>query len=154
MWAVGDQVERLLDDMTDIWMGAVIVAAHEQGRSGSVEYDIRYADDGALEKNVESSELRRRTAPLDLPAEVWELTGACLLDKMDLCNFEAISRAPSVATTRHGSLWWCTAFHARFGRCGARCPHVRVEGAIGVHLNANVNLCQGTGKLRSPKRFG
>ena len=49
----------------------------------------------------------------------------------DLAAFESISRNPWIAAQKQASLWWCTAYHERFGRCGPRCPFERLVGAEG-----------------------
>jgi len=56
-WAVGNRVERILDDVSDIWAGATVVAIHDPRQN---VYDIRYVDDGSVERRVEGHELRRR----------------------------------------------------------------------------------------------
>lgn len=127
LWTVGEPVERLLDDISDIWAGAVIAAVQIAG-----SYDISYVDDGSVELGVEGCELRPRKARLDMPAEVWESVGGCLCECRDLCTFEQIAVASCHAMQQNVNYWWCTAFHERFGRCGARCRFDRVGGAFGA----------------------
>merc|ERR1712100_394151 len=74
-WAAGDPVERLLDDISDIWAGAVVLHVRGEGL-----FDISYADDGSVECGVEGSELRPRKVRLDMPAEMWQGVGSCLCD--------------------------------------------------------------------------
>jgi len=125
-WQPGSPVERLLDEMSDIWMGAVVCSV----RSGDL-YDIEYVDDGSRECEVEGCELRPRRTRLDLPSEVWERVGSCLHDKRDLCTFEALARMPCEAARQESQLWWCTSYHERFGRCSPRCCFERIVGAHG-----------------------
>lgn len=129
-WTPGDWVERLLDDISDIWTGAVVIAAH-----GGDIYDVEYADDNSVERGVEGSELRARKTRLDLPAEVWECVGGCLLGKADLCTFETVARAACAATKREGQRWWCVTYHDRFGRCGPRCLFRRSDGKTNMKVS-------------------
>eukprot|EP00929_Paragymnodinium_shiwhaense_P025893 TRINITY_DN15549_c0_g1_i3.p1 TRINITY_DN15549_c0_g1~~TRINITY_DN15549_c0_g1_i3.p1 ORF type:complete len:357 (+),score=98.49 TRINITY_DN15549_c0_g1_i3:102-1172(+) len=137
-WLPGEEVERLLDDITDIWLGAEIVSVRDDGM-----YDIKYVDNGSVETAVEECELRRRKFRLDFPAEVWEHMGACLHQKLDLCGFEVVARATSAASQRKGENWWCAAYHERFGRCGPRCSFARLEGEAGAEaFRTVVASCQ------------
>mmetsp|Transcript_67458 Transcript_67458/g.208701 ORF Transcript_67458/g.208701 Transcript_67458/m.208701 type:complete len:249 (+) Transcript_67458:87-833(+) len=115
-WAPGALVERLLDDISDIWAGATVLAARE----GDL-YDVQYADDQAVERGVEACELRARTVELNLPADVWVRAGGCLGDKFDLCALDSLARSPHAAAQRAAQAWWCVAFHQRFGRCNWQC---------------------------------
>uniref|UniRef100_A0A6T0XTJ1 Uncharacterized protein n=1 Tax=Alexandrium monilatum TaxID=311494 RepID=A0A6T0XTJ1_9DINO len=115
-WAPGSLVERLLDDVSDIWAGATVLAARE----GDL-YDVQYADDQAVEHDVEGCELRKRTVELNMPADVWVRTGSCLSDKLDLCAVDCLARSPHTAAQRAQQAWWCVAFHQRFGRCSFQC---------------------------------
>eukprot|EP00405_Crypthecodinium_cohnii_P001753 CAMPEP_0194748976 /NCGR_PEP_ID=MMETSP0323_2-20130528/3167_1 /TAXON_ID=2866 ORGANISM="Crypthecodinium cohnii, Strain Seligo" /NCGR_SAMPLE_ID=MMETSP0323_2 /ASSEMBLY_ACC=CAM_ASM_000346 /LENGTH=90 /DNA_ID=CAMNT_0039663705 /DNA_START=123 /DNA_END=395 /DNA_ORIENTATION=- len=55
-WPPSTAVDRLLDDVSDIWAAAVVVARKPHGR-----YDIQYTDaTGNIERDVEFSELRLR----------------------------------------------------------------------------------------------
>jgi hypothetical protein len=138
LWSPGDPVERLLDDISDIWAGAVVVLVHKQ----SHHYDISYADDGTIECGVEESELRPRQVRLDMPAEVWESVGNCLYDCRDLCTFEQIALASRSAMRRNSELWWCAAFHQRFGRCCGRCQFEKISGPEGARCGAaSVRQC-------------
>jgi len=116
LFARGDMVERLLDDVSDIWSGAVILIAHP----GDL-YDVEYVDDHTVERNIEAVELRARTQELNMPAEVWEQTGCYLQDREDLCAFECLARAAQVAAKRSADGWWRAAYHSKFGRCGGAC---------------------------------
>uniref|UniRef100_A0A7S4QB95 Uncharacterized protein n=1 Tax=Alexandrium monilatum TaxID=311494 RepID=A0A7S4QB95_9DINO len=124
-WAPGSLVERLLDDVSDIWVGAVVLAAHQ----GDI-YDVEYPDDGSVERAVEGHELRRRNYRMDLPSEVWVYVAHCFYEKLDICAFEALARMPQAAAQRESKLLWCTAYHERFSRCGPRCTFVRGSGAV------------------------
>jgi len=126
-WAPGSLVERLLDDISDIWVGAVVVAAREGGL-----YDVEYPDDGSRERDGDGHELRPRNFRMDLPAEVWAYVGLCLYEKADLCAFEALARMPLAASRREAAVLWCTAYHERFSRCGPRCAFVRGSGPEGA----------------------
>eukprot|EP00747_Dinoflagellata_sp_TGD_P083288 gnl/TRDRNA2_/TRDRNA2_162045_c0_seq5.p1 gnl/TRDRNA2_/TRDRNA2_162045_c0~~gnl/TRDRNA2_/TRDRNA2_162045_c0_seq5.p1 ORF type:complete len:194 (+),score=22.24 gnl/TRDRNA2_/TRDRNA2_162045_c0_seq5:43-624(+) len=123
-WQAGDPVERLLDDVSDIWVGAVVLAVR-----GPELYDIQFADDGSLERNVEGSELRVRSLRLELPEEVWARAGAYLCSPYELCTFECIGRGPRAVARRDAQAWWCAAFHNRFGRCSTDCEFVRLHDA-------------------------
>lgn len=116
IFARGDIVERLLDDVSDIWSGGVILAAHPGGL-----YDVKYVDDHTVERSIEAMELRVRSQELNLPAEVWEQTGCYLHDQEELCAFECLSRAARVAAQRSADGWWRTAYHTKFGQCGGAC---------------------------------
>lgn len=123
-WKPGALVERLLDDVSDIWAGATVIASHE----GDL-YDVKYADDQAIEHNVEASELRRRTVELNLPIDIWVRTGCCLSDKLDLCAVDRLARSPHAAAQHAEQAWWCVAFHQRFGRCGWQCEFAPMAAA-------------------------
>mmetsp|Transcript_13088 Transcript_13088/g.24088 ORF Transcript_13088/g.24088 Transcript_13088/m.24088 type:complete len:299 (-) Transcript_13088:134-1030(-) len=126
-WKLGAAVERLLDDISNIWLGAEVIAVHD-GDS----YDICFVDDGSKEYDVEGCELRARKVRLEMPIEVWESVGSCLHDKQDLCTFQALARTPATASDRQACAWWCTSYHHRFGRCGPRCGFERIAGAEGA----------------------
>jgi len=119
-WRPGELVERLLDDISDIWAGASVVASTPTG------YLVRYDDDGSLEHDVDGQELRPRQACLDLPVDVWISIGTCMDTAEDLCSFEVITLASCQAMRRHSQTWWCCAYHHRFGRCGPRCTFEKV----------------------------
>jgi len=126
-WTGGSTVERLLDDVSNIWVGAIVVCGYE----GEL-YDVEYEADGSTEYGVEGCELRARSFRLDLPSEVWACVGCYFSEKHDLCSFEAVARAPFLASQQEAQGWWCTAYHQRFGRCGPRCAFKRVIGAAGA----------------------
>eukprot|EP00440_Ansanella_granifera_P014998 gb/GFBE01016302.1/.p1 GENE.gb/GFBE01016302.1/~~gb/GFBE01016302.1/.p1 ORF type:complete len:324 (+),score=63.67 gb/GFBE01016302.1/:1-972(+) len=130
-WSLGDPVERLLDDVSDIWAGATVVAVHAGDGDGPELYDVAYADNGSVEHEVEGQELRARKVRLDLPSEIWESVGACFFEKQDIASFEALSRNPAAAVREKASLWWSVAYHERFGRCGPRCAFERALVAEG-----------------------
>lgn len=121
-WVPGDQVERLLDDVSDIWVGAVVL---RQSSGRDELYDVQYVDNGSIEHDVELQELRPRKVRLDLPVEVWTAVGVCLHEKQDLSTFEALGRAAAAAMKQKAQVWWCTAYHERFGRCCGRCTFER-----------------------------
>ncbi|CAE8710353.1 unnamed protein product [Polarella glacialis] len=149
-WAPGDLVERLLDDVSDIWSGAIIVKASNRCLlQSSIElYDITYADNGSLERDVEVEELRPRKVACDMPSEVWTFVGGCLGEKQDLVAFEALSRNPGTAAREKAHLWWCSVYHRRFGRCGPRCSFSFVSGAEGCAAAAQaVAICVATAIL-------
>lgn len=114
-WRPGAAVERLLDDISNIWIGAIVrsVLSDEM-------YEIEYLD-GELESGVDGEELRPRRMRLDLPVEVWASVGSCVRGTKDLCAFEQISLASRVCALRGAELWWCIAYHERFRRCGSDC---------------------------------
>ncbi|CAE8613053.1 unnamed protein product [Polarella glacialis] len=148
--APGDLVERLLDDVSDIWSGAIIVKASNRCLlQSSIElYDITYADNGSLERDVEVEELRPRKVACDMPSEVWTFVGGCLGEKQDLVAFEALSRNPGTAAREKAHLWWCSVYHRRFGRCGPRCSFSFVSGAEGCAAAAQaVAICVATAIL-------
>lgn len=116
IFARGDVVERLLDDVSDIWSGAVVLAVHPGGL-----YDVKYVDDHTVERSIEAVELRTRSQELNLPAEVWQQTGCYLNYREELCAFECLSRAAHVASQRAADGWWCAAYHTKFGQCGGAC---------------------------------
>mmetsp|Transcript_34137 Transcript_34137/g.98286 ORF Transcript_34137/g.98286 Transcript_34137/m.98286 type:complete len:227 (+) Transcript_34137:104-784(+) len=129
LWPPGAMVERLLDDISDIWAGATVLAAYEGGL-----YDVQYADDQTVELGVEASELRRRTVEMDLPTEVWVRAGCCLSDKLDLCALDCLVRSAHVAAQHAEQAWWCVAFHERFGRCGCQCKFAPI--AVAAYASA------------------
>eukprot|EP00931_Biecheleriopsis_adriatica_P035303 TRINITY_DN20314_c0_g1_i2.p1 TRINITY_DN20314_c0_g1~~TRINITY_DN20314_c0_g1_i2.p1 ORF type:complete len:309 (-),score=49.07 TRINITY_DN20314_c0_g1_i2:12-938(-) len=118
-WPVGAAVERLMDDVSDIWLGAVVEAVHTDDT-----YDVIYVDDGTLEKGVETAELRRRRQPFDPPLEVWAKTCLFLCEPRALGAVECVARGARLAATTDQSeveLWWCVAFHWHYLRCSALC---------------------------------
>lgn len=114
-WPVNAQVERLLDDVSDIWIGAIITVAYP----GDV-YDITYIDDGTLETDVDGCELRGRS--LSLPGDIWSRTCSFLSDPMVLCFVEESSTEARRTLVEYAEELWCVAYHCRFGRCGPLCP--------------------------------
>jgi len=126
-WARGSTVERLLDDMSNIWVGAIVLCAN-----GGELYDVEYEADGSIEYGVEGCELRARSFRLDLPTEIWCRVGCYFYEKQDLCSLEVLARASCLASQQEAQGWWCTAYHQRFGRCGPRCAFKRVNGAAGA----------------------
>lgn len=120
-WRPGDLVERLLDDVSDIWAGAMVM-----GSSAGGLFSVRYEDNGSVEEEVEGQELRTRKMRLNLPVEAWVYIGGCLFEKTDLCAFETITPGAREAQRWRGQGWWCIAYHERFGRCGPRCSFERV----------------------------
>lgn len=134
-WLLGADVERLMDDMSDIWLGARVVGLSDGGL-----YSVEYADDGTIEHEVEGSELRPRKRRWDVPVEVWVCLGSCMSGKEELASFEAIGRLPRAASVSESQMWWCASYHDRFGRCGPRCGFV--VGAAGrASLNDVVRRC-------------
>eukprot|EP00928_Gymnodinium_smaydae_P006674 TRINITY_DN12378_c0_g1_i1.p1 TRINITY_DN12378_c0_g1~~TRINITY_DN12378_c0_g1_i1.p1 ORF type:complete len:236 (-),score=35.44 TRINITY_DN12378_c0_g1_i1:94-801(-) len=119
-WSVGSEVERLLDDVSDIWIAAVVEVVHASG-----SYDIRYVDDGIVEENVEVDELRSRTPTIDLPPEAWACIAASLQDIQSVCALESVAVVPSKAAKSESQSWWCSAYHLEFGRCGSVCSYER-----------------------------
>lgn len=117
-WPLGAAVERLLDDVSDIWLGAVVVRAHR-----GCAYDIVYVDDGALEENVEAAELRCRRQPFDPPAEVWTKACSFLCSPQSLGAIECVAQVPRSAAIipDDAELWWCIAYHWRYYRCSEHC---------------------------------
>lgn len=137
-WREGDLVERLLDDVSDIWAGATILGSTPDGL-----YTLAYADNGSIEHEVEGCELRERKMRMDLPIEAWVFVGACLVEKEDLCTFEAVARGTREAHRQHGQDWWCVSYHAHLGSCGPLCRFVRVRGASSLRLAAAAaRVCQ------------
>jgi len=135
-WRPGELVERLLDDISDIWAGASVVAVTPTG------YSVQYDDDGKLEHDVDGEELRPRQACLDLPVDVWISIGTCMDTAEDLCSFEAITQASCQALRRHSQTWWCCAYHYRFGRCGPRCAFEKVVSVEARRLmSVAINQC-------------
>lgn len=126
-------VERLLDDISDIWVGASIVEDDGDGL-----YTICYEDNGSLESEVCDQELRPRQMRLDFPAEVWSAIGHCTYGKVDLCSFEVLVKGAHDASKINSSIWWCVAYHDRFGRCGPRCEFERLPGRLGAELLSKV----------------
>lgn len=127
VWAAGCEVERILDDVSNIWIGAVVEAAREND-----SYCIRYTDNGSLEDGVESWELRARTPCIDIPAEAWACIGACLSESSTLCALEAVATLPFQVSRRETQSWWCTAYHLLFGKCGCTCTYERNSGLGGT----------------------
>jgi len=125
-WPVGALVERLLDDISDIWVGAEVLRCNDDGL-----YDVTYSDNGSVERKVDGSEIRARKARLDLPPEVWTGIGQCFFQKRDLATFETITRSTRAVSLGEKQRWWCRAYHERFGRCGPRCSFERVKGPEG-----------------------
>eukprot|EP00930_Biecheleria_cincta_P098989 TRINITY_DN90644_c0_g1_i1.p1 TRINITY_DN90644_c0_g1~~TRINITY_DN90644_c0_g1_i1.p1 ORF type:complete len:191 (+),score=31.99 TRINITY_DN90644_c0_g1_i1:91-663(+) len=110
-WRTGALVDRLVDDLADMWLGAVIQTVHP----GHV-YDIVYADTGILEKFVEGDELRGRQVPFQLGQEFWEhvvnFAGMGVL----LCAVQQVERAAHRAVTRNDQVLWSILYHFNFGR--------------------------------------
>ncbi|CAE7315395.1 unnamed protein product, partial [Symbiodinium necroappetens] len=115
-WHVGEQVDRLVDDFADMWIGAVVQAVRHGGL-----YDIVYVDTGAVETNVEAEELRRRCVPCPLGSELWELLCTFASDGPELCAYSRVERASRAAAEREGQVLWSILYHSNFGRCGSRC---------------------------------
>lgn len=115
-WRPGMQVDRLLDDVSDIWAGAVVRACHP----GDL-YDIVYLEDDILERDVEGDELRRRYVECDLPEEVWIRLGHYFDEPLTLCALESVAQQPGIAASQAAPAWWSAAYHHRFGRCGDAC---------------------------------
>lgn len=136
-WSVGTQVERVLDDVSDIWACAIVLEVHD----GDI-YDIKYVDDDVVETGVCSSELRSKTLQLDLPEDVWARAGSCLGDKLDLCAFERLGRGTRAAALREAQHWWCAAYHDRFGRCCAACDFEQAV-SPGALRRASADRCLG-----------
>lgn len=143
VWAPGSAVERLLDDVSDIWVGAVVISRHAVGDL----YDIEYVDDASREYEVESHELRPRKLRFDLPAEVWTCIGSNLHDHHDICSFETISRMPCAVSQREAQTWWCTAYHEQFRRCGPRCAFAQRAGDGIVATGVDVADCMAVAAL-------
>lgn len=145
IWAKGAPVERLLDDVSDIWIGAVI-----QATCGDGIYDVQYLDDNSVEQGVQADELRtRRLDDSIFPDELWERAGSCLRSKEDLCAFQCIARGPRAAAVRWAEQWWCAAYHEAFGRCGAKCLYHRQENRVAGSLS-----CAAPAASSSPKARG
>jgi len=134
LWAPGDLVERLLDDISDIWVGATVVAFRGHDTEGNELYDVAYCDNGSIEQDVEGQDLRPRNLQLDMLPEVWECVGGCFREKQDLAALESLARNAQVASRKNASSWWSTAYHHRFGRCSPRCCFDRVDGAEGSRM--------------------
>eukprot|EP00439_Symbiodinium_sp_Y106_P012224 s5623_g1.t2 len=115
-WHVGDQVDRLVDDFADMWIGAVVQFVRPGGL-----YDIVYVDTGAVETNVEAEELRCRCVPCPLGSELWELLCTFASDGPELCAYSRVERVSRAAAERHGQVLWSILYHSNFGRCGSRC---------------------------------
>jgi len=128
-WCVGACVERLLDDVSDIWAGATVVGIDAGGL-----YSVAYADDGSVEHQVDGYELRPRKSRLEFPVEVWERIGSCMDGKLELTSFEVIVRRAREAAQEEAKVWWCSAYHDRFGICGPRCKFKRLAGRMGLVL--------------------
>lgn len=131
-WPPGSKVERLLDDVSDIWTRATVLASHD----GDL-YDLEYLDDGTVECAVEGDELRHIVGGAsDFPDDLWEHAGCYLGSKEDLAAFERIARAPREAAVQCAQEWWCAAYHANFGRCTAACRFQAVLDESGWRLAA------------------
>mmetsp|Transcript_61564 Transcript_61564/g.178554 ORF Transcript_61564/g.178554 Transcript_61564/m.178554 type:complete len:278 (-) Transcript_61564:61-894(-) len=127
-WQVGELVERLLDDVSDIWAAAVVCNIYEGGL-----YDIRYTDDGRLEEGVDAAELRARRERRALPDEVWDRAGAYAAGSPGtVCAIEGLARGPRHAARLRGGFTWCLAYHDAFGRCGDACVFERLTGSLGA----------------------
>merc|ERR1719215_2453988 len=126
-WRVGDQVERLLDDISDIWAAAVVCATCEPGL-----YDVRYIDNGSIEQGVESSEMRSRRTHVHLPDDVWERASAFSGNHGTLCAVEGLARGPRLAAVGQADVIWCAAYHYRFDRCSDVCCYERLNGLAGI----------------------
>lgn len=131
-WIPGDLVERLLDDVSDIWTGAVV----REARLEVGLYDIEFCDDHRLEHGVEACELRGRKMSGDFPEELWQRTGQYLSNKRDLCALEMLARTSHAVAKRELQTWWCSAYHYSFNRCSAKCNFKTVFNSAGVFAAA------------------
>eukprot|EP00929_Paragymnodinium_shiwhaense_P103970 TRINITY_DN67884_c0_g1_i1.p1 TRINITY_DN67884_c0_g1~~TRINITY_DN67884_c0_g1_i1.p1 ORF type:complete len:370 (-),score=56.29 TRINITY_DN67884_c0_g1_i1:105-1166(-) len=128
-WHVGALVERVIDDVSDIWTGAVVTAV-----DGDC-YDIQYADTSATERGVEEDELRDRSPQMLFTAEMWSLTVACVRDAQTLCALECVETGARGASVRAARDVWSVAYHCKFGSCGTRCTlHHADEDGVDVDL--------------------
>lgn len=149
--AIGEVVERCLDDVAEIWMRAQVVSVSQCSPSDAIPadtYDVEYCDDGALEKGVPLDELRsfRRPAGANLAfqlhfsSESWNPDGthgalAVFLQAIDLARME--TAFPSLARsgcTRDERLWERCGL-ADFGaRCWERASREEIgDGRTGSH---------------------
>eukprot|EP00927_Polykrikos_kofoidii_P084798 TRINITY_DN9037_c1_g3_i1.p1 TRINITY_DN9037_c1_g3~~TRINITY_DN9037_c1_g3_i1.p1 ORF type:complete len:240 (+),score=16.79 TRINITY_DN9037_c1_g3_i1:39-758(+) len=131
-WAPGDLVDRLLDDVSDIWVGAVVRCAYP----GEL-YDIVYTDGSDVESGVEGCELRERPEQFSVPGHVWVLLGDFALDPQTLCAIESLARWHRNTAAVASSSWWCSAFHHRLGRCGDGCPLAQGASASSAAILCN-----------------
>lgn len=115
-WQPGDLVDRLVDDMGDIWTGAIIRATYP----GDL-YDIEYEDTDAVEQGVEGAELRRRQPAFLLDAEFWARTCEYICDGRTLSAVEQVERSARSAVVFEASTLWSVCYHCMLGKCGTRC---------------------------------
>lgn len=122
VWQPGALVDKLVDDFSGIWTGAVVQAV----RPGNI-YDILYVDTGVMEKHVDGEELRSRQTPFQLGYEFWEITSRFVGDGLLLCALEQVEKASRSAISHHVQALWSVLYHCNFGPCGTRCELQRTE---------------------------